>query len=187
VAEQDRRSRVEHLEGLIETPATGGRTMADELAEAAFSPVEMERAALWVEAARRAQGPLTPETYSEQHAADVAVAEGGRWLHCRLEHGPGLCDVSCVGEFRHRPAWQPLPGGPPGLNDQVTTGWPEWDSEFMDAQLAALERIDAPTLMDASEADGIVTRGTAEQQARARRIIAKAAAINRERGKRDGS
>jgi hypothetical protein len=161
--------------------------MADELAEAAFSPVEMERAALWVEAARRAQGPLTPETYSEQHAADVAVAEGGRWLHCRLEHGPGLCDVSCVGEFRHRPAWQPLPGGPPGLNDQVTTGWPEWDSEFMDAQLAALERIDAPTLMDASEADGIVTRGTAEQQARARRIIAKAAAINRERGKRDGS
>jgi hypothetical protein len=149
--------------------------------DAGFSQAEMERAALWFEAALRAQEPVTPENYSEHHADEVAAMHGTRWLACRFEHGPEICDLSCVGEYRHRPAWQPRPGGPPGLHDRIMPSWPEWDSEFVEARLAALELTAEPTLLDASEANALVEQGTPEQQARARRIVAKVAATNREK------
>src|SRR5512133_3916305 len=103
----------------------GGRTIADEWAERGFSEAENERAAEWIllclrlEAERQAEhrrlNPpgFTPDPDEEaahsQRITDYeeAASEGARWLHCRLEHGPGLCKADCAGEFRHRPAWKP--------------------------------------------------------------------------------
>jgi hypothetical protein len=31
------------------------------------------------------------------------LSDEAQWLHYRLQHGPGFCEVGCRGEFRHRP------------------------------------------------------------------------------------
>jgi hypothetical protein len=103
----------------------GGRTIADEWAVHGFSEAEKEREAQWVllclrlEAEREVErrrlnaGGYTPdpgeEAASRQRISDYeeAASEGARWLHCRMEHGPGLCEADCAGEFRHRSAWKP--------------------------------------------------------------------------------
>ena len=67
----------------------------------------MERAAEWCSAAARAAEPLTFENLQQHKADEMATFYGAQWLHCRLEHGRGLRQVDCPGEFRHRPAWNP--------------------------------------------------------------------------------
>jgi hypothetical protein len=39
---------------------------------------------------------------------ESGAAEGALWLHCRLQHGPRLCEADCSGEFLHRPEWRPV-------------------------------------------------------------------------------
>jgi hypothetical protein len=136
VAGDQRRTRLENLERLtVPAATTGGRSTADDMAGCGFSLEEMERAALWFEAALRAQEPLIPENYNEHQADEVVAMHGADWLACRFEHGPEICDVDCVGEYRHRPAWQPRPGGPPltirscrvgqsGIRSLWTRSWP---------------------------------------------------------------
>ena len=34
------------------------------------------------------------------------LSDEAQWLHCRLQHGPGLCEVDCPGLNRHRPPVQ---------------------------------------------------------------------------------
>jgi hypothetical protein len=103
-SKRDRAARIAELERLIKPRRRGGRTIADEDAEHGFTQAEMERAGRWWELVRRE--PLYgPRTLDERQAWQAA--EGARWLHCRLQHGPGLCEVDCPGEFRHRPDWKP--------------------------------------------------------------------------------
>jgi hypothetical protein len=66
----------------------------------------MERAAEWLLACRREEfeARMNPEKPRQQ---TVDLSEGARWPHCRTQHGPGLCEADCPGEFRHRPAWRP--------------------------------------------------------------------------------
>jgi hypothetical protein len=90
-----------------------------------FSEAELDRTAKWyatvllLKAEREAEHRRlntpgwTPdpgeESASRQRIAgyEAAASEGAHWLGCRMQHGPGVCEADCKGEFRHRPQWQP--------------------------------------------------------------------------------
>jgi hypothetical protein len=84
-----------------------GRTFADQMADAGFSQAEVDRAVCWFEAAVLAREPVDLDRLSEWEALQAEASAGAVWLYCRLEHGPGLCEVECPGKFLHRPPWQP--------------------------------------------------------------------------------
>ena len=102
-ARTERAARLAHLEQLI----VSREATRHALAELGFSRAEMERAAEWYSAAARAAEPLTLENLQQHKADEMAASLGAQWLYCRMEHGRGLCQVDCPGEFRHRPAWKP--------------------------------------------------------------------------------
>jgi hypothetical protein len=80
----------------------------DPAVEAGLTEAELERSAHWLELCRRLEAePLTAENLEQREDAELAASAGARWLHCRLQHGPGLCHVDCPGEDRHRPVWMP--------------------------------------------------------------------------------
>ena len=106
---RDRAERLAALERRIPPSwQPGGRTSGDDFAEHGFSEAEMEREAEWVllclrlaaergvehlrlNARRYVQNP-GEEAASRQRIADYeeVASEGAWWLHCRMEHGPGL-------------------------------------------------------------------------------------------------
>lgn len=101
---RDRAERLATLERLIKPRPRGGRTIADEEAEHGFTQAETERAAEWLALCRRLKAtPMTLDNRLQHEASTLAAAAGARWLHCRLQHGPDLCEADCIGEYRHRP------------------------------------------------------------------------------------
>jgi hypothetical protein len=112
MAGQNRAARIAALEEryLDLSLASRNRTMGEEFAEHGFTQAEVERAGEWLAVCLRLDAePLN----AQQLAADeLAAMNGARWLHCRLQHGPGLCEATCTGEDRHRPAWKPAQGSP---------------------------------------------------------------------------
>jgi hypothetical protein len=103
-------ARVASLEQLIQRRDAEGRTTADVLTDAGFSDAEMERLEAWLTIARR----VGLGSADLQDRADwLATAAGSKWLHCRLQHGSGVCDVAfCPGKFLHQPPWRPHPRSP---------------------------------------------------------------------------
>ncbi len=52
---------------------------------------------------------IKKEPWTREHDAKrEAASAGAQWVHCRLQHGPGLCEVDRAGEDRHCPAWKPF-------------------------------------------------------------------------------
>jgi hypothetical protein len=119
-SKRDRAARIAALEErLADLESAAGTTWADPFAEHGFTEAEMERAGEWLLLCRRletedreAEGDADEEQQRRQRIADEEAARvGAGWLGCRLQHGPGLCEVDCAGEHRHRKARKPAPSG----------------------------------------------------------------------------
>jgi hypothetical protein len=87
--------RIADLEDRLAEVAAA-RNRPDPMVEAGLSEAEMLRAAELLGLSLEAEPPTRE-----------AASAGARWLHCWLQHGPGLCEADCKGEYRHRPERQP--------------------------------------------------------------------------------
>jgi hypothetical protein len=120
-ARAERAARIESLERLIVPRTRRGPTLEGLCAEHGLSASEMGRFARWLGEwlSREEQG----EPPDEQQASEA------EWANCRFTHGPGLCGEDCPGEFRHRPAWQPVDVEPVAPSFELEEREPETPPE----------------------------------------------------------